>query len=100
MKDYKQMFLKLADVMTAAEKIENLEQKILLMEKSISDLRNSDEDKWMSLKEAAGRVNKTTRALYQRIKDPKNLIPENKAWKQERPGAQMRVNLKELRPFI
>lgn len=100
MKHYKETFLKLVDVMTAAEKIENLEQKIEMMGIAIAELRDVGENKWMSLAEAAPKLRTTTKALYQKIKNPTNCIPEKKAWKQKSTGSEIRVHLKTLRTYM
>lgn len=97
---HRETFSKLEHMLTKAELIENLMQRIQLMEQEVSKLKDVDENKWITLKEAAQRLCKTPTAVRQKIKNPKNMMAENVVWKQKSAGAEILVNLKKYRKCL
>jgi hypothetical protein len=97
MKIYQKTFAKLEEVMSKSEQIENLEQRIIIMEQAIFQLKDADENKWVSLKEASTKLSQSPAAIRQRIKNPESMMPQNVVWKQKSRGSEILINLKKYR---
>ena len=100
MNAYQKTFTALQNVMSKSEQIDNLVQRIQLMEQEISKLKNMDEDKWICLKEASIRLCKSPAAIRQKIKNPESMMPKNVVWKQKSQGSEILINLRKYRKCL
>ncbi|PKH59154.1 hypothetical protein CXF83_09960 [Shewanella sp. Choline-02u-19] len=80
---------------------ENLTQRIQQLDNAeIEGTKSTTNNEEMSLKDAAERLGLSPSALRQRIKHPKKPMPKDIVWIQERPGADIYVNCKQLEAHL
>ncbi|GAA6186444.1 hypothetical protein [Aliiglaciecola sp. NS0011-25] len=97
---HNETFSKHEDPMTKAELNENILQRIYILEQELKKLNEIDENKWISLKEAAIRLCKSPAAIRQKVKNPDNMMAKNVVWKQKTKGAEILINLQKYRRFL
>ncbi len=90
----------LADVIPTSEKIDWLEERIVLLESELVVLKQASTEGWVTLERAAFSIGKSQSAIRQMIKNPKKILAKGKVWKQECKGASIYINLKEFRKAL
>jgi hypothetical protein len=90
----------LEDVMNKGELIENLIQRVAQLEGALKVLQGVTKESWVSLEKAAIEIGKSSSAIRQKVKDPKQKMPKGKVWKQQSKGASIYINLKEYRKAV
>lgn len=100
MKDLINLASSLEKMMDTQELVQNLQQRIDLLEQELHALKGTAKEGWVSLTKAADEVGLSENALRQRIKKPQLPMPKGKVWKQQCKGAAIFVNLKELRKAL
>jgi hypothetical protein len=88
-----------SEVMTLPERMENLMEKMAIMEKELEKLRIANSEGWMSLQAASAPLKKTPDAIRQRLKHPTKPMPEVVVWKQEAKGYEIYVHLGNFRKY-
>lgn len=86
--------------MSKAEKIENMMDRINILEEEVKVLRGGASQSWVSLQKAAVEIGKTPSAIRQMIRNPKKRMAKGKVWKQEIEGGSIYINLKEFRKAL
>ncbi len=97
MNDLSLLTSSLENVMNKAELIDNLLERIAILEGEVQILRGIQKESWVALDKAAIEIGKSTSAIRQIVKNPKKMMPKGKVWKQESKGASIYINLKEYR---
>jgi len=100
MNDLSELTTSLENVMNKAELIDNLLQRIDLLEVHVHRLQGVAKESWVSLEKAAKEIGKSESAIRQIVKNPKKKMAKGKVWKQQSKGASIYINLKEYRKAI
>tara|TARA_R110000737_G_scaffold352819_1_gene400515 strand:- start:5036 stop:5338 length:303 start_codon:yes stop_codon:yes gene_type:complete len=87
-------------IMNKAELIDNIEERVFILEEELIALRAVTSQSWVSLEKAALEIGKSPSAIRQLIKNPKKNMLEGRVWKQTCRGGNIYINLKEFRKSI
>lgn len=90
----------LAEVALLPQQFADIIREMELVKKEIQQLKETKSESWMSIIQAAKALDTTRSAIYQRINNKENPMPEGVVWQQKKKNGAIKVHLGNYRKYM